>query len=192
MENNKNYFTELNLVKCDIEKKNGLSYVSWADAWKKVKDIYPESEYIIYENEQWFPFWTSTFWIDCKVWVIINNIEHIIRLPVMDWANKAMKDTAYKYQTKYGEKTCEAATQFDINKTIMRAFAKAIAMHWIWLYVYRWEDFPEVELPIFTEDNLKKLEKVKDKFTKEQAIEEAKKWYQVSDDMLKRIEWLYN
>lgn len=145
MDKETNYFKDLNKVKCEIEKKNGLSYVSWADAWEKVKEIYPESEYVIYENEQWFPFWQSSFWIDCKVWVIINNIEHIIRLPVMDWANKAMKDISYTYKTKYGEKTCEAATQFDINKTIMRAFAKAIAMHWIGLYVYRGEDIPKEE-----------------------------------------------
>lgn len=145
MDTKENYFVELSKVKCVTDKKNKLTYVSWADAWLEVKTLYPNSNYKIYENSEGFPFWQSTFWIDVKVWVTINDIEHIVRLPVMDWANKAMKDVSYKYTTKYWEKNVEAATQFDINKAIQRAFAKAIAMHGIWLYVFRWEDLPENE-----------------------------------------------
>ena len=52
METEKNYFQELNKIQCKIEKKHNLSYVSWADAWKEVKERYPQSEYVIYENEQ--------------------------------------------------------------------------------------------------------------------------------------------
>ncbi len=138
-----NYFKELNKIECATEKKNNLTYVSWSDAWTKVKEQHPEATYTIYENADGFPFWESKFGIDCKVGVTINWLEHIVRLPVMDWANKPQKDTAYKYTTRYGEKTCEAADAFDINKTIQRAFAKAIAMHGIGLYVYRGEDLPE-------------------------------------------------
>jgi len=140
-----NYFNELSKVKCVIEKKKNLSYVSWTDSWKEVKNLYPDSNYVIYENSEWFPFWDSKYWIDVKVWVIINWLEHIVRLPVMDWANKSMKFESYKYTTKYWEKTVEGATTFDINKAIMRALVKWIAMHWLWLYVYRGEDFPEIE-----------------------------------------------
>lgn len=144
MENTtENYFEKLNKINCETSEKNKLTYISWSDAWTEVKKIYPDSNYTIYENEQWFSFWESKFGIDCKVWVTINWIEHIVRLPVMDWANKAMKSESYKYNTKFWEKIVEAATQFDINKTIQRAFAKAIAMHGIWLYVFRWEDLPE-------------------------------------------------
>ena len=140
---NENYFTKLNSIKCEIDKKNNLAYVSWSDAWLEVKKEYPNSNYIIYENQDWFPYWESKFWIDVKVWVIINDIEHIVRLPVMDWANKAMKAEKYSYTTRYWDKEVQAATQFDINKAIQRAFTKAIAMHWIWLYVFRWEDLPD-------------------------------------------------
>lgn len=143
MEQQENYFITLNWIKCDTEVKNNLTYVSWSDSWSEVKKIYPESNYTIYENQDWFPFWESKFGIDVKVWVIIQWIEHIIRLPVMDWANKSMKLESYKFTTKYWEKTVEWATTFDINKAIQRAFTKAIAMHWIWLYVYRWEDLPD-------------------------------------------------
>ena len=42
----------------------------------------------------------------------------------------------------------------DIQNTLQRAFAKAIAMHGIGLYVYRGEDFPEE-----TGHDVKKVEK---------------------------------
>ena len=138
-----NYFVALNKIECVTEKKNNLTYVSWSDAWTKVKEQHPDATYTIYENADWFPFWESKFGIDCKVGVTINWLEHIVRLPVMDWANKPQKAESYTYKTKYDEKTCEAANAFDINKTIQRAFAKAIAMHGIGLYVYRGEDLPE-------------------------------------------------
>ena len=73
-------------------------------------------------------------------------------LPVMDGANKAMKRTPYKYQTKYnGEKTVEAATMMDINKTIMRCLVKNLAMFGLGLYIYAGEDLPETDKELETE-----------------------------------------
>jgi len=141
----KNYFVELNKIEWEVSKKQNLSYISWANAWDMVKREYPNSTYVTYENIDWFPFFESKFGIDVKVWVTVNDIEHIVRLPVMDWANKAMKAEKYSYTTKYWDKDVLAATQFDINKAIQRAFTKAIAMHGVWLYVFRWEDLPEQE-----------------------------------------------
>jgi hypothetical protein len=43
------------------------------------------------------------------------------------------------------KKTVEAATMFDINKTIMRCLVKNIAMFGIGLYIYAGEDLPEGE-----------------------------------------------
>jgi hypothetical protein len=83
----------------------------------------------------------------------------------MDWANKAMKWESYDYTTKYWLKTVERATNFDINKTIMRAFAKAIAMHWLWLYVFRWEDLPETDWE-YEINNCKTLEELQTVFIK--------------------------
>lgn len=125
-----NYFKKLNEIQCKVESKNWLSYVSWADAWWQVKELYPNANYKVYENNNWLPFFESSYWIFVKVWVTINDIEHINILPVLDFKNKSMK---------------ENATSFDINKSIQRCFAKAIAMHWIWLYVYRWEDLPDID-----------------------------------------------
>jgi len=125
-----NYFSNLNKIEWEISKKQNLTYISWAVAWEMIKKEYPESNYTVYENSEWFPFWASTFWIDVKVWVIVQWIEHIVRLPVMDWANKAMKENSYKYKTYKWEKEVQPATNFDINKAIQRALTKALAMHW--------------------------------------------------------------
>jgi hypothetical protein len=74
-------------------------------------------------------------------------------LPVMDGANKAMMDKPYTYKGNAWingkkvevEKTVEAATMFDINKTLMRCLTKNLAMFGLGLYIYAGEDLPEVD-----------------------------------------------
>ena len=48
----KSIFQTLNEINCNdhIEKKNGLSYLSWAFAWQIAKQNYPDAQYTIYEN----------------------------------------------------------------------------------------------------------------------------------------------
>ena len=189
-----NYFVELNKIAWDVSKKQNLSYISWANAWEMVKTADHTANYTTYETEGGFPFWESKFGIDVKVWVTIKWIEHIIRLPVMDWANQAMKATEYTYKTKYAEKTVNAATTFDINKAIQRALTKALAMHWVGLYVYRWEDLPNeepVELPEFTQEifeKFKKTESFKDYSEGKLVIE---KKYSASLAILKEVKTYY-
>jgi hypothetical protein len=62
----------------------------------------------------------------------------------MDGANQAMKAHAYEYSTRYGVKTVDAATMFDINKTLMRCLTKNLAMFGLGHYIYAGEDLPEV------------------------------------------------
>ena len=95
-----NYFVALNKIECEKSDKNWLAYISWADAWAEVKKLHSTSNYKIYENTEWYPFWESKYGIDVKVWVTIENLEHIVRLPVLDWANKSQKDSDYKYTVK--------------------------------------------------------------------------------------------
>jgi hypothetical protein len=61
----------------------------------------------------------------------------------MDGANKSMLKKPYSYKTKYGDKTVEAATSFDVNKTIMRCLVKNLAMFGLGLYIYAGEDLPD-------------------------------------------------
>ena len=145
MENN--YFNELNNININgkTEKKSGYTYLSWAWAWGEVKKKYPNATYeVVKYGEDDKPYYYDQnlgYMVMTKV--TINEITHEMWLPVMDGANKAMKSESYEYKTKYGNKEVEAASMFDINKTIMRCLVKNIGMHGLGLYIYAGEDLPE-------------------------------------------------
>ena len=127
------------------EEKNGLSYLSWAWAWAEVKSHYPDAVYTI-EKFNGLPYvYDELTGYMVYTTVTIEGITHEMWLPVMDGANKAMKSKPYTYKTKYGEKTVDAATMFDVNKTIMRCLVKNLAMFGLGLYIYAGEDLPESE-----------------------------------------------
>jgi hypothetical protein len=144
-------FDKLNKINVNdkIEVKNTgkikLSYLSWSFAWAEVKKLYPNVQVNVRENECGLPFFSSDLGIVVKVGVTINELEHVVYLPVMDGANNAMKTEPYTYTTKYGEKQVKAATMMDINKAIQRATVKAIGLHGLGLYIYAGEDLPENE-----------------------------------------------
>lgn len=125
------------------EKKEGLTYLTWSWAWDEIKRLYPEASYTIWKNEQGLPYvYDPLTGFMVYTSVTIDGVTHEMWLPVMDGKNKAMKAEAYNYKTKYGEKTVEAATMFDINKTIMRCLVKNLAMFGLGLYIYAGEDLP--------------------------------------------------
>ncbi|MGB4293602.1 MAG: DUF1071 domain-containing protein [Bacteroidales bacterium] len=127
----KNYFAVLNAINVNdkTEKKNGLTYLSWAWAWSEVKKLHPTATYTIYENADGWNYHTDgkTCWV--KTGVTINNIEHIEYLPVMDYRNKSIP--------------IDNITSFDVNKAIQRSLTKAVARHGLGLYIYAGEDLPE-------------------------------------------------
>lgn len=128
-----NYFTTLNAINVSskTEKKNGLTYLSWAWAWAEVKKLFPDAVYTIYENADGWFYHTDgkTCWV--KTGVTVNGIEHIEYLPVMDHKNKSIP--------------ANAVTSFDVNKAIQRSLTKAVARHGLGLYIYAGEDLPEDE-----------------------------------------------
>ena len=124
-------FAVLNKINCNehTEKKGNLTYLSWAWAWKMVKENFPESSYTIYENANGIPYFTDdkTCWV--KTGVTINGLEHIEYLPIMDFKNQSIP--------------LERVTSMDMNKTIQRSLTKACARHGLGLYIYAGEDLPE-------------------------------------------------
>ena len=126
-----NYFNTLNSINVNgkTEKKNGLTYLSWAWAWGEVKKIFPDANYTIYENAQGWNYHTDgrTCWV--KTGVTINGLEHIEYLPVMDFRNASIP--------------ADKVTSFDVNKAIQRSLTKAVARHGLGLYIYAGEDLPE-------------------------------------------------
>ena len=138
MENNnkKNVFETLNAINVSgkTEKKNGLTYLSWAYAWAEVKKLYPDAQYKVYERDtQYGPvnYFTDgkTCWV--KVGVTIEGLEHVEMLPVMNFKNQSIP--------------LDKVTSCDVNKGIQRAITKAISRHGLGLYVYAGEDLPECE-----------------------------------------------
>lgn len=126
-----NYFEALNAVNVNgkVEKKNGLSYLSWAWAWGELKKRHPDAVYTIYENRDGLFYHTdgSTCWV--KTGVTVDGIEHIEYLPVMDFKNKSIP--------------VANVTSFDVNKAIQRSLTKAVARHGLGLYIYAGEDLPD-------------------------------------------------
>ena len=77
----------LSAIDCSekAEKKNGLTYLSWAWAWGILMEHYPEATYQ-FLNEEWDSEGRATVW--CKV--AIGELERLMWLPVMDYKNKAI------------------------------------------------------------------------------------------------------
>ncbi len=156
-----------------IEKKNGLSYISWPYAWAEVKKYYPDASYEIKlfgENNLPYVFDENTGYMVFTS-VTIKDITHEMWLPVMDSANKTMKSVKYVYETKYRKNIpVETATMFDINKAIMRCLVKNLAMFGLGLYIYAGEDLPELQNENVTETNIRHLNDLVDSFDEPERL----------------------
>jgi hypothetical protein len=109
------------------EKKNGLTYLSWAWAWAEVLKIDPQAtwEAVEFDNlpVRFLPDETAMV----KTLVTINKHAKSCWLPVMDHRNKAIKKP----------------DAFAINTALVRCLTKTIALHGLGLYIYAGEDLPE-------------------------------------------------
>lgn len=123
-----------------------LSYLSWAWAWGILKEKFPDANYSVREWDGRPYLFDDFLGYLVETSVTINGETISMRLPVMDGANKAMKSDPYKYHTKYGDRTVEAATMFDINTAIMRCLTKNLAMFGLGHFIYVGEDLPKETL----------------------------------------------
>ena len=142
MEKKKSVFDRLSAINVNehVEKKSNLTYLSWAWAWSVTKKECPDATYKILPTE-----YDEALGFMCQTEVTIEGETLGMWLPVMDGANKSMKKVAYSYSSRYGDKQVDAATTFDINKTMMRCLVKNLAMFGLGIYIYAGEDLPEAE-----------------------------------------------
>lgn len=142
-----------------VEKKNGLSYLSWPYAWAEVKKLYPEANYKVYEAEDGCIYFNDgrTAWV--KTGVTVEGLEHIEYLPIMDYRNKSIP--------------VENITSFDVNKTIQRSLTKALARHGLGLYLYAGEDLPEVEVEKISARDAQVVKAIVDKFENADKLYES-------------------
>ena len=116
-------------VRPKAEKKGRADYLSWAHAWDMAKSAYPDMERTVYEHDHTgLNYFTDGKTAYVKVGITINGKEHIDYLPVMDHRNKAI--------------TVDKLCSFEVNKSIQRSTAKAIAMHGLGLSLWTGEDIP--------------------------------------------------
>ncbi len=136
------------------EKKNGLTYLSWAYAWAEFKKIYPDANYKIKRFEHDMPFIKDETGYMVFTEVTANELTYEMWLPVMDNRNKAILQP----------------TMTDINKAIMRCLTKNLAMFGLGLYIYAGEDLPEEE----GEKTHKKEMPFEEEHKKQMTLEEAR------------------
>ena len=144
------YLSSLDLSEM-VEKREQLTYLSWANCFSILKQVYPEATFKVVRNDAGLPYFTDpATGIMVFTEVTIDGITTQCFLPVMDYRNQAMKTVPYTYQVwdknkkAYTEKNVEAATMFDVNKTIWRCLVKNVGIATgIGLYLYQGEDMPE-------------------------------------------------
>ena len=120
------------LSKIDVsehtEEKNGLTYLSWAWAWGKVKANYPKARYVkrIWDTE--LPYTKDDQgYAYVEVTVIIGDEEQSELMPVLDYKNQSVKNP----------------NSFQVNTALQRCLAKCCAMHGLGHYIYAGEDLPQ-------------------------------------------------
>jgi hypothetical protein len=110
------------------EKKNGLTYLSWAWAWAEALKADPEATYKI-EMFEGKPYVDINGTAMVFVTVTMFGKPMTCQLPVMDYRNKAIPNP----------------DAFAVNTAIMRCMTKGLALHGLGLYIFSGEDLPEGE-----------------------------------------------
>lgn len=108
-------------VSAYTEKKNGLTYLSWAWAWDQLLRQDPAASYEYLAPES---FGSETLMVYCAVTAFGKTCT--AHLPVMNHANKAISNP----------------DAFAVNTAMQRALVKGIALHGLGLYIYAGEDLP--------------------------------------------------
>jgi len=125
-----------------IEKKNGLSYLSWAWAWAEALKADPKATFKVemFDGKCYMEINGTAM-----VWVTVTMFDKPMtcQLPVMDSSNKAIPLKGYTAISKYGKEYRVECDAFAVNTAIMRCMTKALSLHGLSLYIYAGEDLPE-------------------------------------------------
>ena len=116
-----------------IEKKNGLSYLSWAWAWGVLKQHYPGAWFRKHEDMGGLPYFKDEHGYSfVRVTVGLDHTgdnDVTETMPVLDHRNRAIQNP----------------DSFAVNNSLQRCLTKAIAYHGLGHYIYAGEDLPQQE-----------------------------------------------
>lgn len=175
------------------EEKNGLSYLSWSWAWSELQKRYSDASYTIerFDNKPYLYDDNTGYMVFTTV--TVNGVTREMWLPVMDGANKAMKNKPYEYIAMIWSeeqhkkvpirKTVQAATMFDINKAIMRCLVKNIGMFGLGLYIYSGEDLPEQVQEEQEQAELEKKKKADEEAQNKALTQWTKQWQELRQEL---------
>lgn len=114
-----------------IEKKNGMSYLSWAWAWAELKRHFPHAWFKKHEGERGFPcFHDPQGFAFVKVTVGLDrtgDYEVTETFPILNHRNQPI----------------QGPNSFEVNNALQRCLTKAIAYHGLGHYIYAGEDMPQ-------------------------------------------------
>ena len=130
--------SQLDLLKLNVndhvEKKQNLSYLSWAWAWAEALKADPAASFevktfrqAVKDTYQEFPYMDVNG--TAMVWVTVTMFGKPMTcfLPVMNHRNQPIQNP----------------DSFQVNTSIMRCMTKGLALHGLGLYIYAGEDLPE-------------------------------------------------
>lgn len=140
-----------------VEEKNGLKYLSWAWAWGKLKENYPEAKFTKHMNQTTsLPFFkdpdTSHAYVQCTVEAGGEVVTEVF--PVLDHKNNAVVNPS----------------AFQVNTAMQRCMTKAIAYLGLGFYIYAGEDLPvlpkhaDFEMPDGTKSQISGAEMIAETF----------------------------
>ena len=130
-----NTFEKLNKVDVSkfTEKKGQFNYLSWAHAVRELLKVCPSAtwEVHLFSNADGTkqPYMKNGTGAYVQVSVDVEGVIRSQVHPVLDNRNQ----------------TIDNPTSFQINTSIQRCLAKAIALHGLGLYIFAGEDLPEAD-----------------------------------------------
>jgi hypothetical protein len=132
-----NSMSPLDLLKLNVnehtEKKNGLTYLSWAWAWAEALKADPAASFEVqtFHDAQGVEMPYMNVNGTGMVWVMVTMFGKPMTcmLPVMNHRNQPIQNP----------------DAFQVNTAIMRCMTKALALHGLGLYIYSGDDLPEEE-----------------------------------------------
>jgi len=110
-----------------VKKKGNFNYLSWAYAVQELKKVCPTARWGVTKAEDGSPFFETECGFFVEVWVDVDGVNLSQVHPVLDNRNQPI----------------EKPNSFQINTSLQRALAKAIALHGLGLYIFAGEDLPE-------------------------------------------------
>ena len=123
--------TFMKLFKTDVSeyvrKKGNFNYLSCAYAVQELKRACPTARWGVTKAGDGSPFFVTECGYFVDVWVEVDGVSLSQIHPVLDNRNQPI----------------EKPNAFQINTSLQRALAKAIALHGLGLYVFAGEDLPE-------------------------------------------------